>query len=274
MVDFIPAEKATPIRQPSTANLMIDSFDKDSGTPWNFQISRNNSILNGFFTRLATTEVVLEWKEPNGLNIPKLDMDISGTPYSYTAPANAFFTAADLYENLLADLSGNGHPNFEIIKKDGITYLQTNNNEDFTLASSDLCKWGFNEDDAALNVSAHPIIAPDLRPYRYIDFVSAQLTYNQALKDSSTNTLVRDVLCRWYFAWDNPPTYDALGFPILMGYTPFVERRLFNPPKQIRWSSQQPVGNLAFQIYDDKANLLEEDEYCSEWLMTVQVSEV
>ena len=67
MTDFIPSESGTPIRYPSTANLMIDSADRPAVTtnPFNFQITKNQSILNGFFTRVGTTEVVLNWVEPN-----------------------------------------------------------------------------------------------------------------------------------------------------------------------------------------------------------------
>jgi hypothetical protein len=70
-----------------------------------------------------------------------------------------------------------------------------------------------------------------------------------------------------------------------MGYTSFKVRRLFNPPKQIRWDTRQPLGNLSFEVfgqnriytngialtdfYSDPA-----DSERSEWLMTLQVSEV
>ena len=123
----------------------------------------------------------------------------------------------------------------------------------------------------------HLVQAPDLRNYSYIDFLSSQLTYNQKLKDASTNAADNNVLCRWYFAWDNPPQLDGYGFPILQGYTSFVERRLFNPPKQIRWESNMPIGQLSFQIVDENGFLLSATEpnigaYFT-WQMTLQVSE-
>jgi len=61
-------EKAVTIRYPATANLMIDSSDRNTTrnpSAWDFQITKNQSIQNGFFTRVGTTEVVLEWCEPN-----------------------------------------------------------------------------------------------------------------------------------------------------------------------------------------------------------------
>jgi hypothetical protein len=74
-------------------------------------------------------------------------------------------------------------------------------------------------------------------------------------------------------AWDVEPQYDAYGFPILMGYKKFVVRRLFNPPKQIRWTNNQPLGNIAFQVYDDTGSLLTASAEENNWLMTLQFSE-
>jgi hypothetical protein len=67
-------EKGQLIRVPSTANLMVDSEDRppifdvsgvETTSPWNFQITRPQSLIQGFFTRIGVTEVVLEWCQPN-----------------------------------------------------------------------------------------------------------------------------------------------------------------------------------------------------------------
>ena len=119
---------------------------------------------------------------------------------------------------------------------------------------------------------------------KYIDIVCQQLTYNQDLKDNTTAQYNRDVLYRWYFTYDNVPVaYDQViaeidpgqvGPPfiaptyalmntdiaIIEGYTAFVSRRTPPFPKQIRWSPEQPVGQVTFQIYDDSGRLLNLDE--------------
>ena len=118
----------------------------------------------------------------------------------------------------------------------------------------------------------------DLRIYKYLDFVSSQLTYNQELKDSSTNTDVRDTLCRWYMSVDNiPNNRDTYGFPIYLEYTPFSISKLYPFPKQIKWDPTMPVGQLQFQVYattydTNETQLLDVNRY--EWRMTLQVSEV
>jgi hypothetical protein len=112
----------------------------------------------------------------------------------------------------------------------------------------------------------------DLRPTRYIDIVCNQLTNNQAVKDASTAPIVRDVLCRWYFDQDYPVPNDAYGYPILMGYSPFYLRRLYNPPKQIQWQTNIPIGNLSFQLYNERGTIVDVNS-ATNYLMTLQVSE-
>ena len=119
------------------------------------------------------------------------------------------------------------------------------------------------------------ILAPLVLGTRYIDFVSPQLTYNQQLKDNTTAQFPKDVLYRWYFAWDTQsgvnsivpstppaPTSNAL-FPyyVYQGYGPFNQRRILPYPKQILWENQQPLGQVAFQVYDDRGRLLDTSKF-------------
>lgn len=104
---------------------------------------------------------------------------------------------------------------------------------------------------------------PKLLPTLYFDITSDTLTYCQDLKDASTASINRDVLFRWYLAWDGPTTYDTIGYPIFQGYKPFLQRRSIPFPKQIKWDNIQPIGQLSFQLYDDRGNLFETGESVS-----------
>ena len=280
-------EKGTTIRTPSTANLMIDSRDRDENvysSPWDFQIVRNQALMNGSFTRIGTTEVVMEWRESNiqgasGLKNNTITFDLSGiapNTYSGTQTVQLFednYTIAECLDSIVSnlnDLSGTTGMTFSIrtapkpvsiVVKGGWAEVQEG-----TLA--DQLDITVNAQETVLN-----IIEPDLRPYRYLDIVSPQLTYCQDLKDNSTATTSKDVLCRWYFAFDEQNMLDKYGFPILMGYTQFVTRRIYNPPKQIKWDNIQPVGNVSFQVYDENGDLVKDNFTSSEWLMTLQFSE-
>ena len=294
MTTFLPAEKGMTIRQPSTANLMLDSADRDPllfPSAANFSITRNQALLNGFFTRIATAEVVFEYKNANlstDLSNNWIDYDISGTVSGTLSGGFALttnnYTVAEALEAVaerLSDISGN----WSVAQAAGGAVIEAADPVYINLSGALADLLGINTIVIQLVGGANPGIfclhnKADLRPYRYLDFVSAQLTYNQDLKDAATNTQNRDVLCRWYMAWDQPPPLDQFGFPIQMGYTPFTLRRLFNPPKQIRWDNIQSLGNLSFQVYTDQnvlapfrdptAMLLSD----TNWLMTLQVSEV
>lgn len=281
----MPNEQVITIRQPATANLMIDSADRITtqySSPWDFQITKSASIMNGFFTRVATTEVVLEWCVENivGGQNDTLILDISGAtgrlPNETITLTPGFYTVAQALDAIVEkinDLSGTTGSTASVVDFPGGTVwgialdvgeigvvTETTLSEQLEIPATGLSPF--------MGIG----ICPDLRLYRYLDFVSSQLTYNQDLKDNSTASTNRDVLCRWYMAWDDQPQYDAYGFPILMGYQKFVLRRLFNPPKQIRWTNSQPLGNIAFQVYTDLGSLVPNSPD-SEWLMTLQFSE-
>ena len=286
-------KKGTTIRFPATANLMIDSADRDETRfplANAFQITKNNSILNGFFTRIGTTEVVFEYNYPNvsdgsyyGSNLSVQYTDDS-EQWGPLAPANGFYTVAQLINWLVDALNTSGGSTTwtAVVNPSGAAgalFTATGTSTQTILAGTliDLL-FGSNNTPIVLDPSGtsnnkvETLSSIDLRPYRYIDFISPELTYPQDLKDASTAPLVRDVLCRWYFDWDTPTAIDSYGFPILMGYTPFYARRLFNPPKQIKWDSNLPIGNISFQLYGNDGNIAVLDSN-SNWLMTCQVSE-
>lgn len=103
---------------------------------------------------------------------------------------------------------------------------------------------------------------------RYVDFVSPQLTYNQDLKDNTTAAVSRDAIYRWYFAWDNnvgtdtfPGSPSLFPYYILQGYKPFNARRILPYPKQIRWQNSQPIGQVSFQVYDDRGRLIDTSQF-------------
>ena len=305
-MQFVPSEKAIAIRYPSVANLMVDSADRklDAYPLCNdFQISKANSILNGFFTRIGTTEVVFEWTTPNisaALNNNEIFYIVTpagGLPIGNTFNIpTGFYTAYDILDYLF----GNDGELNAYTAATGVTWSINSAGEGVAfVAASTIAVGGavvglegplltrlFPADE--LNFNSLDVIVPtapttvgiptiqgaiDLRPVRYIDIVCNQLTNNQSVKDASTAPIVRDVLCRWYFDYDNQTPTDQFGYPILMGYTPFYLRRIFNPPKQIQWQTNIPIGNISFQLYDNTGNQLDVDD-TTNYLMTLQVSEV
>jgi hypothetical protein len=122
----------------------------------------------------------------------------------------------------------------------------------------------------------NPIQTPKVLPVTYLDFCCDQLTYNQALKDETTNEVSQNVLYRWVMGWDVPSPVDSLGYPIYQGYQPFVARRILPFPKQVRWEGNQPLGQLTFRVIDSTGEpvFLDFPQSQMEWNMCLLVSEV
>ena len=292
-------QHGTQIRVPAVANLMVDSGDRKSGTPWEFQISKQQNLANGTFTRIAATEVVLEWDVPNVRKVlisgsyvdQQIQFGIIGEPDAIvvTYPigfynvSNVFdLTVSSLNEQTTADrFSVSQFPDGSV----GIVDSDSGGGFEAVSGQGPLATMmGFYVDANDVLIAS----SPDLRPYRFIDFVSPDLTYNQNVKDATTSLADQNVIVRWYFAYDTPVSADKYNFPVLMGYEPFQVRRLYNPPKQIAWSSAMPIGNLAFRVIGtyadyttDPATMVQEvvnkgevdGDVRSNWLMTLQLSE-
>ena len=290
---------ATQIRVPSVANLMIDSADRKSGTPWSFGISKPQSLANGFFTRLGASEVVLEWQVPNVTQVKvagsfvdqtmTFTLSAGGGPYTVTFVPQ-FYTVQRVLDTIVSSLNSQTTANRFVISQlpDGPTAIVDSTAANFTAIAGN----GPLVDQMQWAGEGTPDIypdGPDLRRYRYLDFISPELTYNQDVKDSTTALTDQNVIVRWYMAYDNPVAADEYGFPILMGYEPFAVRRIYNPPKQIKWDPRMPVGNLIFLVvgtYLDQSVVpgVNKQEVVnsnspsfgnsnSNWLMTMQLSE-
>lgn len=288
-----------PIRVPATANLMIDSADKTGVAQncWDFRLIKKENLLTGFFNRIGVTEMVLEWYEPNIsalLGNRTIQFDVSGAPgnpYTITLPPGLYniAEALDLLEQQMNVAPGvGGLTDWAIQPVYGGAQLSNGGGVEFNVldsASPLNLQLGFVTDGTLTATKTAVFTNANLSPIRYIDFVSTDLTYNQDLKDtSSAENSIGDVLARFYFAWDTPVNTDTYGFPILMGYEPFVVRRLFNPPKQIKWDKVQPIGQINFSSYGRQSQNLGGDykpmnqiipttEANTQWLMTLQVSE-
>jgi hypothetical protein len=268
------------IRMPSTANFLIDSDNGQSPVTFlpdaaNFTIKKSAALLNGYFTRLAVTEVVMDWNEPNisaalGNNTITLTLTSGPTPVTSTLPDGSY-TVADVLNRIVTDCSG-------VITGLNVSGVGAN----CRLASTGAFSVTLGVNDLATQLgisiasSTSHTLNPGLNRIRYLDITSNDLTYNQELKDASTGSIVGDILARWYMSWDNPPPLDQYGFNIEMGYKPFICRRPFAFPKQIKWNNNQPVGNITFRMYANGQTTpyVVVSPIGTKWMMTLLVSEV
>lgn len=269
------------IREPATANLLVDSIDRTSGSSANFTINLGQSIMNGFFHRIAVQEVIMDWCVDNisqtaGNNQFSVQVVAIGSPTYTVTLDDGQYTVKQALDALAVALNAAGT---------GLTWSIADVGSNKGLASTGSFRVIEGALQTQLNMKfgvptatngAIEVNCPKLLPYTYVDITSPLLTVNQKVKDATTNNVVRDTLYRWYFAWDGPAPTDAYGYPIYQGYQRFISRRLIPYPKKIRWESNMPIGQLQFQLYSSQGTLLTPAETSNgelEWAMTLLVSE-
>jgi hypothetical protein len=268
-------QSAIPIRNPSTANLLIDSLDRNnlaSSQSTDFTITKQANILSGYFTRFGVSEIVLNYFIPNispvyGSNT--LSLTVNGVTQDVPIQSGNY-TVSSVLEAILDELnvgSKQTPPNYPANLFPNIVFELNGTPGNYFLFAFDYTNPGapvLQNYIINSNVLARMLRLPQniqntnfkiINPYlipnqlRYLDFVCTNLTYQQGLKDGTTSNFTRDVLYRWNFGYSEQELLDDLGYPIHQGYLPFVSRRYLNFPKQIKWDTQQPIGQLSLQIY-------------------------
>lgn len=276
-------DKGVTIRQPATANFMVDSRDKVLGAftnPGTLQFVNSQAYQNGFFSRIGVTEFCLEYNIPNivgtDLSGYQFACDISGTTSgTILRIPNGFYNVAELVDAVASSMNASGlfgtvsvvqnyvnttNPlrsgQVAIYATAGFRFSAIQPQTNFTVGLISLLGVALGGPFATYKrIGINPNASPGFGFVRYLDFVSNQLTYAQDLKDSNTQPTPYDVLLRWYFsATDGTPLLDKYGYPISYGSEPINERRLFNPPKQIKWDRDLPLGNFTIEVlYQIKA---------------------
>jgi hypothetical protein len=298
-------DRAVTVRPSSTALFGVDSFDRyatptDSQfgltSPYSFQITKNQNIFNGFFNRIALTELVFPYYIPNiNPRTNTVSVIYNGGASATLTLTSGFYTPTALataLQNALIPLTNFGTT---------VTYnalgrfvIDVGGGNDLILFPTGTDAFGLFDLIGGtadwINPGAQVLTGKvtRCRYTEYIDIVSSQLTYNQDLKDATTtNGYSRDVLARVYLETENDQP-----IPVLVGATstttlntipgtyPFTIYRQFKTPKQIHWDSTQPIGNLVFEVYDDRGVLLSGngtgangDFIYPDWRMTLLISE-
>jgi len=285
---------------------------------YNFTIYKPEALLSGYFTRLAITEVAFPWVIGNVNRRTSTIVvgwaDSSGTYSQQIALPQGFYTPARLASTLQTvvrslspslaaftityGVEGYGSdvvdsPVFQYRANGGIGVsvwfnpLPYNSSAyPYPSTSKQLFDvLGFTElNQQPLATSAGAVGGfTYCQAVRYIDICSSALTYNQALKDGTSQPISRDSLCRIYVSDSNAqssvPCSSASFSP--PGCTPTTIYRQFSTPKSIQWAPNQPIpGVVDFQVYDDTGVLLTQNVPDSagvanrtDWSMSILVSE-
>ncbi len=288
----VTGEQAVTVRPASTAVLAIDSADRyptyqedweNDTTPYEFTITRNQAILNGFFTRIALTEFVFPFYLPNINSYTNMlyFKKNGGATASGRIPIG-FYTPTALAAAVQTMLQANGFATATVVYQ--ITPLNDIPQCSFLIDTN-------SADTIQFVRGAGPAIQTDTTLERfqlfdlmrldgldsglvggrttqckyieYIDIVCTQLTYNQDLKDASSAPNSRDVLARIYIETENDQpgaVYQNGAFldvaNTIPGTYPFTIYRQFKTPKQILWNKAQSLGNIKFELFDNNGQPL------------------
>jgi hypothetical protein len=309
--DLHARQPVVTIRQPSTALFTVDSEDRfkrpneaaaaallpptqTNVTPYDFTISKNESLMNGFFTRVGITEVNFPWAVPN-INV-KTNLiivnwlntvtDASGSytvdfPEGFVRPAEIAANLQDIIQAAVSDLSaatvtwtsGSSEPYF-VYATNAVGIQMSFSPMPY---NSQYYPWpdttrqlfhlmGFTDLNKILGTAGKSGWT-FCQFTRYVDIVCYQMTNNQALKDQTSQAVARDMLCRLYLGDANIPGNITASFLDLSanamfcppGCAPFTIYRDFASPKQIQWIPNQPIpGFLRFEVFDDTGAPLNE----------------
>ncbi len=275
-------------------------------SPYSFQISKGSSLMNGFITRMGVSEINFPWGIPN-IN-PKTNKIEVGTsnlpagPFAYTVVTVpfGFYTPtafATAFQAIVRALGGNyttyvftynqltGQFNYNSGSATVYTILSPlpynfgtiypyNNNTRQLFDMLGMSNTNATVGTALTNASGGVSF---LQAIHYVDIVCSQLTYNQALKDGTSQPIGRDALCRLYVA-NGEMDVATTATPIYPGNIPTTLYRDYTTPKQIQWTPNQPVtSGLVFEVYDDQGDPLQQSMPTgvlpNDWNITLLVSE-
>jgi hypothetical protein len=291
-------DRAVTTRPSSMAVFGVDSDDryKDYATrrtnpsyPFSINITKSESLLNGFFTRIAVSEFRMYWTLPNigavwGNNTLTYYESVTPATHTITIPPG-FYDLQTLMGVIEALVQADGFlPAFVATANvDGSSSYGTGSGATFYWVPPTTATRTLYDMLNLVNTLPTPTAATtqqggiaNLKPTDFIDVVSPQLTYNQDLKDGSTASVVRDMLVRIYLDDENRQftrtqtnLFDASGNPAghqvpqytpddgITGTSPFMLYRQFPYPKQVQWNNTQPIGNLTFELYDDQGRSIQ-----------------
>lgn len=246
-------QMAQTIRQPSTALLTIDSEDRftdylqargdasgnfpsGNATPYNFTITKSESLMPGFMTRIGVSEICFPWTIPNinnKTNLMKLTIFTgSGSQNGIIELFNGFYTPHALataitsqVQEYLDAIPGNtdtftmtyggvsGEVNlpafaYELVSASTtITFIpMTYNSAAYPYPSTtkqlyDLLGFIGSQTPEEIPSTGSAYFTGGFtlaQGFRYVDIVCNQLTNSQAQKDQTSQTIARDMLCRIY----------------------------------------------------------------------------
>jgi hypothetical protein len=292
-------KSATTIRQPAYAEVCIDSHDRyrygqpfdvdELTTSSDWQTNLKHYALNGYFTRLALTQLQFQWNLPtiisgwNDVFGIVVGGDASGVQLTegYYTPTTL---AAEIEDVLQAKYPAENFTCTYNAVLGAFAIDNTGGTETFYIGPADLNN--HREVRTLITLGFTPNISPStafigntptMLPTRYINMHSSYIAKFQDVKDTSTSQdiIYNNLICRIYPVPGNYRIDVTDNFS--PGSTPFVINLDFSSPKQIMWNPNEALANFDIQLRDEFGDFIPYDtangRYGCEYVMTLFASE-
>ena len=289
-----------PLRMPATALLTINTADERRTDAENYVvapydpniilINKQRNVIEGFFTRLALTEININWNTPNVIGAPgyannTLTFQLGSSLGNGTVAGQKIITisenfyspiqlAAALTTAMNAGAGTFGSTAWNVLYSDKFASFQiqdTTGTIPFRILvdnrgqKDDLCNlMGLSGAPSTFHYVLQGGFAP-MCYTPYVDIVSNQLTKKQNVRDAGTNINTGIALMhRLYLNQDDftirydkstatvPQTFDSN----ILGCRPFVYHKEYNVPKQIFWDTKEFINVIDIELRDYKGRTL------------------
>jgi hypothetical protein len=298
---------ATTTRPPAYAELLVDSLDRyTSGLPaTGAQITNSNEwqtnlqqiVLNGYFTRLAVSQIQFFWNLPtiipnyNDQIIVAVTAGAGAGTYTLTIPGG-FYTPASMAAQLQSLLQAAAPAATFTVTFTGLNgaFLidAAGAGTQFVIAPAGTTANRLTRTYITLGFMNTGGVASDLYlgspptmlATRFIDICSSILTKFQRVKDTTSlqNPTISNIIARVY------PTAPNTRVPLVaetvltdsnsIGSAPFVICIDYNTPKHIKWNPEEALSNFDLQLRDEFGALLTQPQVSMcEYQLTILASE-
>lgn len=287
-------QTAQTIRHPSSSALLLDSMDRYatgyptspsgviSSSSWTLQ--KPNYVLNGYFTRLALTQIQFFWNLPTIIQGYNDQFQITEGEDSYTITIDQGWYNANQLGYTITQQLNNAVPgaNFTYIITDPPGCIVLTNTTSFQIVAPSipgsrvgrfLQTAGFIPQTSVLvgsTYTAETVGVPTLLPTRYVDITSHYLTKFQRVKDASTLATgdSQNILSRVYAfsgmsdsTWPPVTSTTAATAPYATTYTygvpsSFVVVQDYTSPKNIAWNPDEAISNFDIMLLDEYGQML------------------
>lgn len=289
-----------PLRMPATALLTINTADERRTDAENYTVSpydpnkilinKQRNVIEGYFTRLALTEININWNTPNVIAAPgyannTLTFQLGSALGNGNVAGQRiitigenFFSPIQLAAAITSALNTGGgtfgSTAWRVLYSDKFAAFQiqdTTGSIPFRILvnnrgqKDDLCNlMGLSGAPSTFHYVLQGGFAP-MCYTPYIDIVSNQLTKKQNVRDAGTNiTTGTALLHRLYLNQDDfTIRYDdsvALSTSTvdtnILGCRPFTYHKEYNVPKQIFWDTKEFINVIDIELRDYKGRTL------------------